>query len=966
MDRRGLLRQAPLSAVRVVSFAAASFALFTASGHAGPYTVKQLLDARFDPSVVFWTIETEHFRIHFADGLDETAQHVAALVEPVHGAVTRRLGWEPRQRTDVVLVYDSERTNAFTVMYPATQILINSAPPGLSQAILHYGDWMRWLLAHEYAHVVHLDRVSGLSGFVRPAVGSLARPNLLQPVWLKEGIAVLVEGEVDSAGRAGSSTYRMITRAAYRAGLLGMRDFGALDSASYQKGEAWPWIHRSYLWGSALVYGMLDANPDALPDLVKAGARGVPGGLSGALDRAELPRPHEVQARAVELARERARDELGVLRRKAETPVEHLTRDGYNKFGLAVDPQGTELVFLRERPEDDNQTILLELDEEGSVRRSRPLFPRQNGYHFSYSRSGRFIAFDDIDLFERHYLWSDLFLFDRDREKALVRSEGLRGRDPDIHPDGRTIAFIQTGMNRNQLMLCDSGFGNLVQIYRPDRFNRPAQPRWNPDGSALMFMEHDDTTGGDRLLLWDGGERIETLTDGQASNRDPTWSPDGRLVLFSSDRGGAFQIYALDVETGFLQQVTHRYGGAFWPVVDPRQRSLYFLDYGPAGYDVVRMRWRPSDWWAPKEGLWLPKRRPLSPVSLSEPHVVEPDDRGPRLPEPYRSTRYLRPLYVQPSLVLRRDSVQLGLATGGVDPAYRQHYSLAVRFDTASTSPVGDALFYDGSRRLPWTFEAFRDVFRVEDEKTQELLRVEGRVYVALGDRQNKNLSFGASAELYSRDDTTQLLAGGSVRFAKDSLISQPNDLVPESGSQWMFDAALHARKGTSPLVTLAGEWQKPFRIRTLGPHTVATTSVEAGWVESRGGPEYVLYGGGRASFPFSLSSQFELGGYAPNVLAADAIVVGRLRLTRPILSLERGFATVPGYLDRLAIGVVAEYAALRRAGSRSNPWSVGVELVLETEISTLWPTVWTLGLHRGDPDTGGQTRLVFSATLLK
>jgi Tol biopolymer transport system component len=43
---------------------------------------------------------------------------------------------------------------------------------------------------------------------------------------------------------------------------------------------------------------------------------------------------------------------------------------------------------------------------------------------------------------------------------------------------------------------------------------------------------------------------VQALTDAGAQNRDPTWTSDGRFVLFSSDRSGAFQIYAVEVDNG--------------------------------------------------------------------------------------------------------------------------------------------------------------------------------------------------------------------------------------------------------------------------------------------------------------------------------------------------------------------------------------------------------------------------------
>lgn len=875
--------------------------------------------------------------------------------------MSRIFGWEPKQKTDLVLVNDSDRTNAFTVSYPANIIQLDVVPPSLSQGIFHYGDWLRWLLVHEYSHVVHLDRVAGLPRLFRPLLGSFSKPNMLQPAWLTEGMAVVAESELDTGGRAASSTFRMILRAAERSGQLGSRTFGSLESASYQKGEAWPWVLRSYLWGSVLAEAIKDAEPDAFSKLAEAGGGGVPGFLGPAFSRAGLPDPQEIQQRGVAMARERARAELGILSRRPESPAEALTTDGYAKFGLSVDPEGRELVFTREIPEDDNQAVLVGLDQEGRARFRRNLFVRQNGYQVSYSRSGRYIAFDDVDVHEKFHLWSDLFLFDRDAGREVLRSGGLRGRDPDIHPDGVTIAFVQTVVDRNRLVLCDSGFGNLREVYRPEGFRRLMEPRFSPDGKSLVFAEHDDETGGDRLLLWTEDGEVVELTDGASQNRDPSFSPDGTFLLFSSDRSGVFQIFALELSTGELRQVTHRYGGAFWPAPDPRGRSLYFLDYSERGYDVARMPWEPDLWWPPDPASWLPP-------SGSKVAPIQPD--GSTIPEanPYRSLPYLAPSYLQPSLVFRPEGMQLGLSTGGVDPLYRHHYRLSVRWDTATRKVAGEGYYYNASGKVPWTFEIAQDAYEVENGRDKlDLTTADLRFHFPIGaHRHRRQLQLGLIGQRYGQRDGTQLLAGGLFRFEQDFRLAQPNDVVPEVGHFLSTQLTYLLRNEGPPVTIVQGAVEKPFRIRALGPHSILSLGLQGAWVEAGSGPEYLLYGGGDLSFPFSLSSPYRLGGYAPNALAADRLALASVRFTRPVASIERGFATIPGYLDRLSVGFRGEAGYFERSGIGRWPWSLGAEMIAEAEPAKLWPVKVTLGVYRGDPESGGSTRLVLSIALLK
>ena len=56
------------------------------------------------------------------------------------------------------------------------------------------------------------------------------------------------------------------------------------------------------------------------------------------------------------------------------------------------------------------------------------------------------------------------------------------------------------------------------------------------------------------------------LTYTSASDGDPTWSPDGTKLAFTSGRTGKAQIWTMDSSTGgSLVQITNRIYGAYAP-----------------------------------------------------------------------------------------------------------------------------------------------------------------------------------------------------------------------------------------------------------------------------------------------------------------------------------------------------------------------------------------------------------------
>jgi eukaryotic-like serine/threonine-protein kinase len=81
------------------------------------------------------------------------------------------------------------------------------------------------------------------------------------------------------------------------------------------------------------------------------------------------------------------------------------------------------------------------------------------------------------------------------------------------------------------------------------------QPVYSPDGRSILFTS--DRSG--NLDIWRldraTGE-LRRLTDHEASDWDPAFSPDGERLLFSSDRSGRFQIWIANADGSSPRQVT--------------------------------------------------------------------------------------------------------------------------------------------------------------------------------------------------------------------------------------------------------------------------------------------------------------------------------------------------------------------------------------------------------------------------
>src|SRR5438445_13048039 len=120
--------------------------------------------------------------------------------------------------------------------------------------------------------------------------------------------------------------------------------------------------------------------------------------------------------------------------------------------------------------------------------------------------------------------------------------------DPQISPDGSTVAFVRVVVNEKENRYETSLFVVPTSGGEPARRLtsglRDTSPRWSPDGKRLAFVRPAagqpagaangrQQPGQIHLLQMDGGE-ARRLTDVPHGASAPAWSPDGKTIAFST------------------------------------------------------------------------------------------------------------------------------------------------------------------------------------------------------------------------------------------------------------------------------------------------------------------------------------------------------------------------------------------------------------------------------------------------
>jgi serine/threonine protein kinase/Tol biopolymer transport system component len=130
------------------------------------------------------------------------------------------------------------------------------------------------------------------------------------------------------------------------------------------------------------------------------------------------------------------------------------------------------------------------------------------------------------------------------------------GYHPSWSPDGKQIVvgaeWIGVHSNKSTspsaLWIIDVATGAKRLLTEGDA----AQPSWSPDGGRIAYWYWSTEGRGDIATIPAAGGVPVRITSEDSTDWNPVWSPDGKYIYFSSDRGGSMNLWriAVDEKTG--------------------------------------------------------------------------------------------------------------------------------------------------------------------------------------------------------------------------------------------------------------------------------------------------------------------------------------------------------------------------------------------------------------------------------
>ncbi|MGF1670882.1 MAG: hypothetical protein ACFCU6_10560 [Balneolaceae bacterium] len=573
----------------------------------------------------WFTIESDHFLVHYQEGNNRSAQIASRIAEEVYEPITSLYSYKPKNKISIVLRDREDFSNGAAFFFDnKMEIWV----PSLDTPLRGTHNWFRNVIAHEFTHMVQLGASMRRSSNI-PAIyfqwlsyEKVRRPDV--QFGFPNGVVTMPFATVSIPGwfAEGTAQYQ-------RAGMMydywdSHRDMilrtSILDDDYLNFVEMSTFSSKTsteredvYNQGFNFVIYLVDRfGEQVIADITHAAANGKKHNFNKVMETATGIRGEQLFDDWISEKREFYRNAIEGIR-FTESTVEENT--GFFNFYPIFSADGKYFAYLSNLDRDFGRTALILKDRQGLVKTldttgETPALDNQQQYlfqhglksnatldfisnRFSFSPDGTSLLFNIARKNNLGETYQDLYIYNIESEKREKLTDSKRIQDPVWDSKGNLIAAVQRRDGTENLILYNKENQEIKTLTDFKSGETVYTPVWGKNDSSLYFATA--FTGNRNIFKFDieTGEIITVFEDPLIDYRDPWIDMENNILYYSSDPDGIFNIYSLDLHTGDQKQLTSVIGGAFMPHAN--NGRLYFSEYKTEGYKITSIPLTPFE-----------------------------------------------------------------------------------------------------------------------------------------------------------------------------------------------------------------------------------------------------------------------------------------------------------------------------------------------------------------------------------
>jgi len=711
-----------------------------------------LPDGYNHPELRWSMLESEHFRVIFHQGSEELAQRCAAIGEKFYGQVTGDLGAEPKEKTPILLGDYSDEATAFAVR---EQKVIYISAPALNEARINGEEYLRALIVHEFTHIVTYWAVRGPYWDIGEWTGAA-----FMPEWFVEGLA---QAEAYTFNAYGGF---LILRSATLEGTLSRLadvDVGPPTDLI----DTW----LTYAQGQSMVsYIAQEYGKEKLAEILRSYSRWRVFDLTirKNLGISENALYRRWRAAVVQKYEELKGDERNL--KTLKLPIRAAVSARFS-------PDGKRLAFVGVKDWEETGPLLYVADADGSNMRAIAgdlgIF---TSVKLTWSPDGSKIYYSAKRRTRTGAYRSGIYSIGADGTGGRLLSRELRAEDAAVSPLGDRIAFISYRGDAAVLATMNVSGEDVRYLTPADAGYECFAPAWSPDGKAIVFASVFGPYSAIAAVDADGSN-YRQLTSGARFDVDPQFSPDGTRIAFVSYYTGVPNVCTMAADGTDGARLT-----------DLKLVSAFYPSWSPDGKQVLFSAFETRD--VMLELVGAEERVEELPTRELPAGAGEKTAAASAYPiSPYRPLREFRRFITRTMNTGDGRGNTLGLLTEFADPLRKHTLSAYTEYGTDSHRPFLDFRYTNSTLFPIITGEVFSrvDPARAEagqlvwDEERGLALGVTyprnpgGRLFK----RDTTTVSLGASHRRPFEATVSPLPSGGGGTLNTASLIWRRADLSP-------------------------------------------------------------------------------------------------------------------------------------------------------------------------------------------
>lgn len=925
----------------------------------------QPLGLGFDPKLRWQTLTTEHFRVHFPEGLEGVAHLTAQYAEEFYPLLVEEFGEVPPV-IDIVLVDPFDFSNGFAIPFPNDEVVLFASQYRLSDWLnVRLESWWKAVLFHELVHAVDLDQTRGWPKLLRSVLGKIVLPNTLKPIPFIEGLAVYEKCKHLGECRMNDSQTRMMIRQMVLdnriprfdeiKGFYTRAEWPSLGLLVYNFGS-WLLQYLEETYGDDAVRRFNEANSSRPLNLLFF--LGFGENLDRVMEQAFGASSEEIYEGFRAWLREQFVPEIERISREGITPALRVTAHGFFTETPAWSPaiptgeEGKTEEWIAYVHRGGGLSGIRLVTPEGE--QDREIVSGGPAMNPAWTPDGKSLVYAKLEFDGPYAIRSDLYRYDLEKKREERLTWGERAYYAKVAPDG-TIYYARNigsdGSTALKALHPETGETRTLLEF-PDNSGVIHSFAISPDGSQLALVLWRWGGYQDLYLLSAEGGELTPLTQDKHQAGDPAWTPDGQYILFSADPDRVYNLYAYRVSDGKFFRVTNVLTGAVSPTISPDGDEIAFVGYSSEGYDVYRMPLRPETWKPvefPKEALpeWAGYPRTDYPI------------------EPYRPWASLVPRFWLPLPLFPGTGV--GVFTLAQDVLFQHFYTVLVGWDFEANEPalslayvnrqvVPVTLFFTqnaeertlgGSVSVPVELSTVRQQivtvgYTRSERKPRPQAEEEEEADGPAEEAEAKAEAEGEPTVRHAISGTySYTLSRGQERFRDRLRIALSGKLFREGGEgEWRR--------------ALTFSWRESIRL-PVKPSQWVSLRFLAGWTDSPAEEDAWKLGG-----PYG---PFVLRGFAPETFSGKQAISLSVQYGFPLFPIERGLGGWPVFLDDVGARLFVD------AGMAGDELDVqelkvgfGAELSLTLTLGYGFSATFLMGLAQGLGET--QPQLYFNVDL--